>query len=586
VSSDTVVAEIKALRAAGDESAALDHALGALEHDRGNGEIVALTCGLLDTWERFDESLRLVEGATGLDPLTAKSLRAATFEAMNRLDDSLALRREVHLHDPTVRRNHFDYARMLIRAASFDQADAEIEAFATAHPRGKHWKLRILWLNAQQRRVEGLELAESVFADDPGKLDGVRTLMRQLQKCIQKDRSEVARSRAAELLDQIGPDVRSDSNALGLAVLLAIALGRDAQARDLLQSAPADANDAGFLRGQAWASHMDGDVDAARAIWDEIRLKQSVPATRPCQPDELVRADAHSPDASRAEIRLFTVIRNELWRLPWFVDHYRALGVERFFFVDNDSTDGSREWLLTQPDVYVFHTTTPYALGRSGMVWVNDLVARYGRHGWNLYVDVDEALVFDDVEHHDLRDLTTYMERKGHDMAAGQMVDMFAMGDVTLPSDGFESDFIGNYPFFDRSYERTPTAQCPYFFTSGGIRRLAHTGENQTKTPLIRGGRNIQFLSSSHIVTPGVVSDVSVALLHFKLAGDYRKEFHDDGSSNDRVGECKLRYLAYAEFFESWAGTEDAVGVDTIRYSSSRSLVDAGLLTPLVDGFV
>lgn len=586
VETGAVIDEIGAMEARGDSAAAVDLALTALEGSPQDPELIAVTCGLLDSWERFDESLAIVDGATGLDPRQATMLRAATYGAMNSLGEALALSREIHRADPTDRRARFDYVRMLIRTGAFDEADREIAEFAAIHPRGNHWKLRIHCLNAQQRRFEGLEVAEEAWSTRPGKVDCLRTVLRQLHKCIQKDRSVAARHRAEELLDGLGAEPVADTNALRLFIRLAVSLGRDEQAKQLLASDTARSRPGYFRREQAWVAAEAGQVDEARRIWDEIRATEPVPTIRPCRPDELDRLDRHPIPEPAGEIRLFTVIRNERWRLPWFLDHYRALGVDRFFFVDNDSTDGSREWLLTQPDVHVFHTTTPYAIGRSGMVWVNHLVGAFATDGWFMYVDVDEALVFDGVETRGLRDLTAYMEREGHDMATGQMIDMFSVEENGIPAGGFEHDFIARYPHFDLSYERTPTVQCPYFFTSGGIRRLVGTGENQTKTPLIRGGRNIQFLSSSHIVTPGVVSDAEVALLHFKLAGDYRAQFRDDGEANDRVGECRLRYQAYANFFESWAGGADAVASSstTVRYASSRSLVDVGLLAPLPNG--
>ena len=36
------------------------------------------------------------------------------------------------------------------------------------------------------------------------------------------------------------------------------------------------------------------------------------------------------------EIRLFAKVRNEAKRLPFFLCYYRALGVDRFFIIDND----------------------------------------------------------------------------------------------------------------------------------------------------------------------------------------------------------------------------------------------------------
>ena len=48
-------------------------------------------------------------------------------------------------------------------------------------------------------------------------------------------------------------------------------------------------------------------------------------------------------------------------------------------------------------------------------------------------------------------------------------------------------------------------------------------GPEQGKTPIVRAGRGIQFIASSHFTTPTLVADVTGALLHFKFLGDYER---------------------------------------------------------------
>lgn len=45
------------------------------------------------------------------------------------------------------------------------------------------------------------------------------------------------------------------------------------------------------------------------------------------------------------DILLFCTQRNEAVRLPLFLKYYRDMGVNHFFFVDNDSDDGSTGYL-------------------------------------------------------------------------------------------------------------------------------------------------------------------------------------------------------------------------------------------------
>ena len=56
------------------------------------------------------------------------------------------------------------------------------------------------------------------------------------------------------------------------------------------------------------------------------------------------------------DILLFCTFRDEMIRLPYFMQYYRDLGVSHFIMVDNDSTDGGREYLAVQSDVSVWST--------------------------------------------------------------------------------------------------------------------------------------------------------------------------------------------------------------------------------------
>lgn len=55
----------------------------------------------------------------------------------------------------------------------------------------------------------------------------------------------------------------------------------------------------------------------------------------------LKRVDQRPIPKSCHEIRLYCKVHNERRNLEWFIPYYRNLGVERFFIVDDDSTDGT-----------------------------------------------------------------------------------------------------------------------------------------------------------------------------------------------------------------------------------------------------
>src|SRR5258705_2465086 len=96
----------------------------------------------------------------------------------------------------------------------------------------------------------------------------------------------------------------------------------------------------------------------------------------------------HHPGAASGHILLFARCRNEALRLPAFLRHYRGLGVDRFFIVDNDSSDGSIEYLAGQPDVQLFCTSRRYREARSGIDWLNALLRTFGVVAWCVTVDI------------------------------------------------------------------------------------------------------------------------------------------------------------------------------------------------------
>ena len=95
----------------------------------------------------------------------------------------------------------------------------------------------------------------------------------------------------------------------------------------------------------------------------------------------------------KSDILLFSTQRNEHVRLPYFLKYYREQGVNHFLIVDNDSNDGSLEYLAEQPDVSVWHSRKSYKRSRFGVDWLNWLQMRYGHNHWCLTVDPDEFLI-------------------------------------------------------------------------------------------------------------------------------------------------------------------------------------------------
>jgi hypothetical protein len=122
-----------------------------------------------------------------------------------------------------------------------------------------------------------------------------------------------------------------------------------------------------------------------RLLWRALRSRHQLKAPR-------------RPAIPRDGVLAFVVLRNEAARLPYFLDHYRDLGVAHFLMIDNGSDDGSTEMLAAQPDVTLWQTSASYRASRFGLDWLNWLLWRHGHGRWCLTVDADELLVYDQME--------------------------------------------------------------------------------------------------------------------------------------------------------------------------------------------
>jgi hypothetical protein len=142
--------------------------------------------------------------------------------------------------------------------------------------------------------------------------------------------------------------------------------------------------------------------------------------------DALTRVDTNDIQLSEHGVIAFCILQNELLRLPWVLNHHRTLGVERFFFIDNGSTDGSVAYLLSQPDAYVFQTQGSYRQARNGMDWVQQLLSMYAVGHWCLILDCDEHLVYPDSERVSIRQLCDLLECRQLNCMATMFIDMYS----------------------------------------------------------------------------------------------------------------------------------------------------------------
>ncbi len=228
---------------------------------------------------------------------------------------------------------------------------------------------------------------------------------------------------------------------------------------------------------------------------------------------------------------LVCCLRNELVRMPAFLDHYRRLGVRHFLVVDNQSTDGLQDWLAQQPDCSSWIGDGSYKASNFGMDWCNLLLARYGSGKWCVTVDPDEFLVFPHGQERGLRGLTRYMEGAGQPSLYAPMVDAYGpepLSRTQLASGQSPFDVCAYFDRFNLSQKFDPRRRN--WWVQGGVRTRCFLPDTPAlapalnKVPLVRWERGMHYVSSMHHLNRPQLNctvlnnplAVSGVLFHFK----------------------------------------------------------------------
>lgn len=289
-------------------------------------------------------------------------------------------------------------------------------------------------------------------------------------------------------------------------------------------------------------------------------------------------------------ILCFATVRNEMLRLPEFLDHYRRLGIGHFLIVDNASTDGTDDFLRRQPDLSLWRATGSYRAARFGMDWLGALLLRHGHGHWCLTVDADELLVYPDWDRRPLPELTAHLEAAGRPGMGAMMLDLYPSGPLDQADAGPQAPLTKRLPWFDPSpYRCRMVWPKRNRILHGGARERVFfpddpdRGPTLNKLPLVRWNRRYVYVNSTHSLLPPRLNDeydgpgdprLSGVLLHSKFLPDSAARAQEE--------------LARRQHFinpDGYRGYHAAVAQRPIlwhhgsaRYAGWRQLLDLGLM--------
>lgn len=303
---------------------------------------------------------------------------------------------------------------------------------------------------------------------------------------------------------------------------------------------------------------------------------------------ELRLVQDNTPSIRKSSVILVCCLRNELIRMPFFLDYYRKIGVEHFLIIDNDSRDGFLEWVDAFKDCSVWHTTASYLASDFGMQWCNTLLGRFGSGRLCVTVDPDEFLVYPHMGTRDLKDLGMFLKDDERESMHVLMLDAYGKGTVSETIYRSGDDPFQTCPYFDRDGYIQRHGENESTWIQGGPRMRVYNRDTPAqapalnKMPLVWWREDFQYRSSTHDGYPmrlnhaHITGEVSITgcMFHFKLMS----------SLIDKAKEDVIRKQHYADGYEyrTYLASVEAQFYEpgiSVKYESPEQLIELGLMS-------
>ncbi len=331
-----------------------------------------------------------------------------------------------------------------------------------------------------------------------------------------------------------------------------------------------------------------------RNLWTAYRMRQKrrrllFRALRKRR--QLVCVVDRSGQITADAVLAFSTMRNEIIRLPYFLEYYRKLGVAHFLIVDNDSDDGTGEYLADQPDVSLWHTTHSYKLSRFGVDWLTWLQIKFGHGHWCLTVDADEILIYPHCDTRPLKALTDWLDQAKIPSFGTMMLDMYPKGALDAQTYQAGQDPFQILRWFDGdNYRSQMQPELQNLWIQGGVRERVFFADRperaptMNKTPLVKWNRRYAYVSSTHSLLPrrlnqvfdlGGTGKTTGVLLHNKflhmVADKSREEKHRQ--------EHFENSSQYDTYYDSLTQSPDLWCAASYQYDGWQQLEAMGLLS-------
>lgn len=260
--------------------------------------------------------------------------------------------------------------------------------------------------------------------------------------------------------------------------------------------------------------------------------------------------------ASNDSLVMMCAVKNDLYRIKYQYKKMKQYGVKNFIYIDNGSTDGTKDW-LTQKDDIILYSTTQRFNSTIKSAWYRRIVESIGYNRWYLYLDSDEVYMYPGIEKDKFQGFLKFFERNRIFAVSSVLLDMYPRSVVSIDSNKTMPD-LGEYRYFDPTYKVRHYRICRVFY--GGPRYRVFSDEKHelinwlNKTNLVYYKKD--FFQYAHYLVPHSLNfkaRVVGATLHYKFLPNDFDRILEIAESGTYAGNSK-EYKVYAKVLKDKKG--------------------------------
>jgi len=269
------------------------------------------------------------------------------------------------------------------------------------------------------------------------------------------------------------------------------------------------------------------------------------------------------------------VVKDDLQRVRIQINHYRSLGFNKLIYIDNISTDGTYEYLLSQGDVNVYRVDAHFNAIRKD-AWIRKITDEYGYNRWYLICDSDEHFVYPNCENLSINEYIDYIENNNKSSVAAIMLDMYTDREIYTEVELNDNSILDEYCWFDIYYVKKKNIFSSLSVTGGPRKRIMEQNEElgdfeMVKYPLVYARLDDLYgYHWIHSIHNDIDNEIHAVLKHYKfLPKDvYKyKKIVNEGNYANGSSEYK-RYLRLIE-----KGELSFFDENSKKYINSKSIM-------------